>query len=235
MNWRRSVIAILAVGALAAAAALAPAQGGGQGRGGFGGQRGFGGQFGGSDTSGLGLLNREDVQRDLNLTPDQKSKLQALQEKSREEIRAAMQDMMGGGGPPDRQEMQAMMEKYQAAQKKEVDKILTPEQSKRLFEIRVQLAGNRAITMPDVQKELGINDQQKAKIADLQAKQAEANQSLFQEMRDGGMDRDQLRERMQKNNEVLDAELGKVLTDGQRAKLKEMAGKPFKADPPVDR
>lgn len=55
---------------------------------------------------------------------------------------------------------------------------------------------------------------------------------MMEEMRGGGGDMQAMRERMQKNNAALDAELGKILTGEQTGKLKAMGGKEFKADPP---
>jgi hypothetical protein len=215
-------------------AALAAAQGGGGGRG--QGRGGFG-QGGGMDATGLQLLGRADVQRDLALTDDQKAKVQALRESMRGQGGrggggGGFGGGGGGGGNIDREAMRAEMEKRNAETKAKIAEILKPEQVTRLGEIAVQLAGNRAILNPDVQKTLGLSDEQKAKITELQTKMQEANRGLFQQVQDGSMTREQIGEAMQKNNETMNAELGKVLTTEQAAKLKAMGGKEFKADPP---
>jgi hypothetical protein len=88
--------------------------------------------------------------------------------------------------------------------------------------------GNGAIAAADLQKELGVTDEQKAKIKDLQEKQQAANTSLFEKMRNQEIDREQLQESMRKNTEAMNTELGKIATDAQKAKIKEMGGKPFK-------
>lgn len=239
MGYSRLVVAC----AILACTVLVAAQGGGggggrgggdQGRGGFG-QRGLG-----NDATGLNLLRRADVQRDLNVTQEQKDKITALQDEMRGGGFGGGGGGRGagggggfggggGGGNFDPQAMREAMEKRNAETLEKLGKILDANQMKRLKEIRIQLAKNNAILMPDVQKDLGVTEAQKTKIADLQTKQREAMMSLFQ---DQGMSREDRQAAMEKNNQVMDAELGKILTSEQSAKLKEMGGKEFKADPP---
>lgn len=218
--------------AVLSSAALVAAQGGGGGGGGRGqGRGGFGqGMFGGYDATGLRLLNRADVQRDLGVTDDQKTKLQALQPQ-RGGGGGGGFGGGGGGGGADAEARRAEMEKRNVETRAKIAEVLKPEQVTRLQEINVQLAKNRAILNADVQKTLGVTDDQKKKIEDLNRKMMEANMGLFQQMRDGSMTQDQLRESMVKNNETMNAELGKILTAEQAAKLKAMGGKEFKADP----
>lgn len=212
------VSAVLIVGAVA----FAQDQAGGRGGRG-GGMRGMQGR----GTTPLSLVSRTDVQADLNLSADQKSKLTALRDKQQEEMRAAMENMRSGGG--DRDAMMAQMREFQEKNDKAIAAILTEEQNKRIREIWVQLNGNRAITDEKVQVELGFSAEQKTKVKDLQTKQQEAMQGLMERMRNQEIDRDQMREIQTKNSETMNAELGKVLTADQAAKLKTMGGKPFKA------
>lgn len=208
--------------AVLAAVSMAQGGGGGGGRGGFG--QGRGG-FGMQDPSGVFLLRREDVQGELKLTADQKSKLTTIQEDQRAKMREMFQ---GGGGGGDREAMMAEMQKMQAENNKVTLAVLDDTQKKRLKELAVQRMGNGVAANAEMQKELGITDDQKAKIKDLQAKQQEANQAVMQKMRDGEIQREELQGIMQKNTDIYNAELGKILTDAQKAKIKEMGGKPFK-------
>ncbi|MBS1724093.1 MAG: hypothetical protein JSS66_14200 [Armatimonadetes bacterium] len=171
------------------------------------------------------LLQREDVRKDLGVTADQQSKLEAIQSDMREEMRAKMQDLQG-----DREAMMAEFRKMQEAMTKKINEVLTVDQQKRLKEINIQINGNRSVLQPDIAKEIGLTDDQNAKIKDLQAKQNEANQAVFEKVRNGEIDREQVQEIMDKNNKSLDEEIGKVLTQAQKDKLKDMSGKPFKAD-----
>lgn len=179
------------------------------------------------------ILTREDVQEDLKLTDDQKDKLTALTNPQNffPKMQAAMQaagltfeDMRTEEG---RKKAAPIMEKMQADAKKEIEAVLTPEQNKRWNEIFIQLSGNRAVLVKEVAKALEITPEQDAKIKSLQTKQQEAGRGLFQQLQNQEISMEELREKSTKNNEIFDSELGKIITDAQKAKLKEMGGKPF--------
>ena len=234
MNRFKSVlIPALAVGALMIGA-FAVAQDGGQGRR-MG--RGFGGGFGGGGNTFF-LLRRDDVQTDLQLTSDQKTKLQDLMTSmrgNRGERGARTGGQGGNGGTPptdaERQARRAEMQSRMAEMKKNIDAILTPAQITRLDEISIQLRGNMALLESDVQNKLGLSNEQKGKIKDLQSKMQDANQAVGQKMQDNTITRDQAFQSFQKNNDIMKDQLGKVLTRSQADKLKAMGGAPFKADP----
>ncbi|WP_025228529.1 Spy/CpxP family protein refolding chaperone [Fimbriimonas ginsengisoli] len=217
---------VLAVGAMA--------QGGGRG-----GQRGFG-RFG--QQSPTSLLRRTDVKEDLKLTDDQKSKLADVQQKQQEKMRDAFQNsgiQFQPGTPPsaeDQKKLQDMMTKLNEENTKEINAILDADQQKRLKEIFVQFQGNAIAGNADYQKDLGITDDQKAKIAELQKKQGEAMQALFQKMRDQEIDRQGFTEATEKNTKIMNDEIGKILTDDQKKKIADWSGKPFvKKDQPGGR
>src|SRR5688572_31660164 len=94
-----SIGKFVAVSALVVSTALVFAQGGGGAGGGRGGGQGRGGfgQRGGFGAGPLQLAMRPDVQRDLAVTDDQKTKIAALQTKQREEM-VALRPAGGGGG-----------------------------------------------------------------------------------------------------------------------------------------
>lgn len=219
MNVKKFV-AILSVMALAAGVF---AQGGGRGG---GGQRfGFGGRGGGA----MGLVNRDDVKDELKLTGDQTTKLADLRQAQRTRMQEAFQasGIQFGGGPPDddtRKKMADVMAKVQEQNQKDLDGILTPEQNKRLKELVVQRSGNAIAVDPMFQKDLGITDDQKKKFADLQQKQQEAMMQLFQNQ---DMSREDRQAAMEKNTKIMNDEIGKILTDDQKAKIKTMGGAPF--------
>ena len=198
-----------------------------QGPGGPGGMR-RGGMIGGMGM-GMGtgfMLMRQDVQNDLKLTADQKAKIEAISQKYREQMRSRMGGP--GMGQGDWQARIDEMRKMMEAQDTEVNQVLTPQQQKRMKEIRLQLMGPAALLEQEVQKELGLTSQQVSKIEDLQRKASEANMSLFQKMRDGSVTREQVQQAMQNNQKALEAETMKVLTPEQQGKLKAMRGAEFK-------
>lgn len=193
-------------------------------------------RMGPSDSSGFQLLfgnrmqpARKDVQNDLKLTDDQKTKLADAQQKMQDGIREIMQN-----AGDDQEARQAAFQKYQENVKKDVLAILSKEQAARLRQINIQIAGNGAASFTDVQKDLGLTADQIAKIKDLQSKQRDAMMALFQKMRDQEITREEMQEASKKNSDALNTEIGKVLSADQKAKLKTMGGAEFKADKPAD-
>ncbi len=242
-------IRTILVAALTVSVAISMAQGGGQGRGGFGQGRGGQGE--------LQLAMRKDVQTDLAVTADQKTKLEELQAKQRQgrgqggagRAGGAGGAGAGGGGgvgaggggnrvggqamtDEERAAMQKRMQEQRDQARKELGAILNEGQMKRLGEIQIQLQGNRAIVREETQKVLGLSTDQVAKIKDLQDKQQAANQALMEKVRNQELSREDVTKSRENNNKILDAELGKILTGDQASKLKDMGGKAFKADPP---
>lgn len=197
-------------------------------------QRGGGmwGQMGGG-VNNLTLLGREDVQEDLNLTLDQKSKLAEFTD--RQAMMGRFQKVMADSGmsfedmrsEEGRKKMAPMMEKMTAEITKEVEAIMTPEQNTRLKQIAVQFYGYRVVQNKDVAKAIGFTDEQKGKVDELNKKMGEARQALMQKVMSQEISREEMQEKSAKNDEILNTEIGKILTDAQKAKLTEMGGKKF--------
>src|SRR5690349_22214412 len=122
---------------------VAFAQGGGAGQQ-QGGQRGqFGGQFGqrGGQAMVMSesmLLSRNDVRKEINLTEEQKTKLEAMQKEMQDKMRAQFQGGRNQGGDNngqagtrggfDMEAMQKQMEEMQKESNEKTKAILTPEQ-----------------------------------------------------------------------------------------------------------
>jgi hypothetical protein len=226
-------ITVVLISALSASLVLA--QGGG------GRQRGRGG----NQYSELTLLNRKDVQKDLALTDDQVTKLDEYRTKNTPQRGAGGGGAGGGqrgggagagGGAAVTDEQRAAMVKAAAERREKTRKdlleIVSEAQLKRVDEIAIQLQGSGVMTNAEIQKVIGLSDDQIAKIKDLQAKQREANMALGQKMRDQEITREDFTAAMTKNNDTMKEELGKILTSAQADKLKTMGGKPFTADAP---
>ncbi|MBS1726888.1 MAG: hypothetical protein JST51_09220 [Armatimonadetes bacterium] len=249
-------IKCITLGMLAIAlTSLSMAQGGPPGGGppgGFqGGPGGPMGMRGGPGGSEIGLLTRQDVQDDLQLTAEQKTKVAALAKKYMGQRGGPGGGGPGGGGPGgfggpppggggqggppggggggdfDPDEMRAQMEKRQAEEKKAVAEILTDAQEKRLAEIKVQMQGNQAVMDPEVQKKLGITDDQKDQI---QVAMDDVRENMPRPDFSSGErpDPQQMQAQMKKMQAQMDEAIGKVLTADQKAKLKALGGKPFK-------
>lgn len=133
----------------------------------------------------------------------------------------------GGGGPSD-----AMRKAFEETRKKateELKKILTTDQYARLKGIGIQLGGNSVAADPEIQTDLALTDAQKAKIKTLQKKAGDAGRTLFDKVRNQELDPQELPGMMKQNRQILNDEIGKVLTPDQKTKLKTMSGKPFKS------
>jgi len=224
----KNILKLTIIATLAIAATVGFAQGGGGGGGGGQGRGQFGRGGGGfnSKDGGVNLLGRKDVAAEIKLTDDQQAKLADARKKMQAE-RQTMRDNAQASGGGDPEAMRAANQKLMDDYRTQVMAILTPDQLTRLAQINIQMAKNRAIMDADIQSKLGITDDQKAKIKDLQDKMNAANQEIFQKMRDGTLDRTQIQPLMQKNNETLNDELGKILTPDQASKLKDLGGAQF--------
>jgi len=228
----KNLLKIMVVAAAIASLAIASAQpgGGGQGRG-----QGRGGMMGmmrGGQGGGVALLSREDVKDDLGLTSEQNSQIKAIQDGVRDKMMAKMQEAgisFGGGQRPDMAEIQKIMTPVMKEIEAEIEKVLKPEQKKRLDEIDVQLSGNRIAQREKFQKELAMTPDQIAKVKKLSETAQQANQAVMEKARNQEIEWTEVRTINEKNNKALDAEIGKVLTQAQKDKLKEMSGKPFVA------
>lgn len=108
----------------------------------------FGGRGPGGPGAGFRLLQAEPVQKELNLTEEQKSSITKLNEE--------LSDL----SPEERREKMGET-------RQKVEAILKAEQKERLEQIGVQLLGGRALTRPEVAKKLGLSEDQRDKLDDL--------------------------------------------------------------------
>lgn len=229
----KNLLKIMVVAAAIASLAIASAQpgGGGQGRGqGRGGMMGM--MRGGGQGGALALLGREDVKDDLGITSEQNSQLKAIQDGIRDKMMAKMQEAgitFGGGQRPDMAEMQKVIAPVMKEIETEMEKVLKPEQKKRLDEIDVQLSGNRIAQREKYQKLLELTPEQIAKVKKLGETAQQANQAVMEKARNQEIEWTEVRTINEKNSKALDAEIGKVLTQAQKDKIKEWSGKPFVA------
>jgi Spy/CpxP family protein refolding chaperone len=211
----RKVLAIaLAASLLSAglAAALQPP-------GGFGFGMGRGGQ--------AMLLRAEAVQKELKLTDDQKAKL--------EDFFAGMMERFQELRDLDPEERREKIQEIQKENDKTIAGILKPEQVKRLKEIGYQQAGAMALNDPEVIKALGITDEQRDQVREL-------NRNMMEEMREliqpGQPPDEEARNKMQELRKGVGEKMMKILTEEQKKKWKDMQGEPFKGEirfgrPPV--
>lgn len=190
----------------------------GQRRGGFM-RNGFPGQP-------FSLLNRPDVKTDLALTPEQKAKLDGINDDYGSQFRDAFQNSNGDRAAG----MKAVQELAQKEYAEE-GKVLTPDQITRLSQIGVQLWGYNALLNKDLQTQLALTDAQKAKIEDLNKQMQAANQAIMQKAFNQEMTFQEARPLMDKNTEALKTSISDLLTADQKTKFDGLSGKKFTPDP----
>ncbi len=201
---RKSAKTLLAMSIVATLVALlsadALAQPGGRGRGGFGG----GGR--------LGMLNRDDVRRDLEIVPDQEDKLRELQEEMRDRMREQFEGMRDLSDDERREAFAGIrekMEKITAEIDKDIDTILMPDQrsklDQRVLAQSVQFGGAGALTNSTAARALGLSESQRK---ELEEKAREVQEEL--------------QAKIEKLREEAEDEILSVLNADQREKVKKL-------------
>jgi Spy/CpxP family protein refolding chaperone len=222
MRSSRIIVRLLAGASALFTACLLMAQppaGGPQGGGPGGPPGGPGNFFGGGGIAGI--LQMPEVQKEVELTDDQKTELGKLRDEVREQMRTQMQDSFNGMrdmSDADRQarfeQIRTQMETIRKDVEGKLQKVLLPNQFDRLKQIdlqsRIQREGATALSQGELADQLGLTDAQREQ---LQQKSEQVQQDLQAKIR-------QLR---------LDArsQLLEVLTAEQRTKLEALMGTQF--------
>ncbi len=159
----------------------------------------------GGPGGGFMLLRLENVQADLQLTAEQKTKLEALGQEPR-------------GGRENRENRE-----------KQIAEILKPEQLERLKQIRIQIEPGMALhNNPEVAKALALTDEQKGKLRTLREEAREAMREAFQDGEDL-TPQERRAKGVEMRKEMLEKALG-VLTPEQREKFEKMQGAKIELD-----
>lgn len=210
---------------VSAVAVSAVAQGPG-GRGGAGGGRMMGG-MGGMGGGVSGLLMMKEVREELKLDEDQVQELESIG-------KSMMEGMMGmrpqPGQAPDPAAMQANMEKMRkvmAESEAKIEEVLDPKQLNRLIGLVIQRDNLRSLNSKIVAEKLGITDEQKAKMVDIEKESGEKMRELFQ----GGFNAE-MRDKMREMREESEAKLKGLLTDAQKEEMETLKGPEFKFPEP---
>lgn len=223
-----SVLTVALCACLATSVMAQEQQGRGQGRG-RGGQ-GFGGP-GGGGFGGGNLLANEQVQKELKITDDQKSKITAIGEESREEMRKVFGGNFQNLTQEERQKAFGEAQKKGQEFAKKMEAVLTPDQTKRYKEIRLNVRGIAALTDEEVSKELKLSEEQVAQLKTIQEEANKQRRELTPDFRRG---QQPSQEEIQKNREKRE-QLDKDTTDeslailsaDQRSQYEKMKGEKF--------
>ena len=185
----------------------------------------------GEQTSLVGLLSLEQVQKELKLSDEQvgkvKEALQKLQAELREQSAALREITDPEARRAKRTELTDQLDRKAREQLREV---LSGEQMMRLYQIRIQVGGPLyALNNPRIAERLKLTDEQKQKAAELQ----KATQQKTTEARRGMANLSQ-EERRQKTADLREitnkanAEALGLLNADQKEALEKMKGEEFK-------
>jgi Spy/CpxP family protein refolding chaperone len=212
-------VAVAVVVAASVSVAMAQGQGGGRGRGGRG-----GGGFGISPTA---LLQNETVQKDLDLSDDQKAQVTKLAEEQ-----AAQRGQGRGQGGQAGQDPTAARQAFQQAREdlmKKINDILLPNQQARFAEIMLQAQNvSQALADAKVAEKLTLTDDQKQKLTDLTTEYQQKRRDLFQAAQGGGGPPDQAE--MTKLTTEENDKAKELLTAEQKTQFETMLGKKIDVD-----
>jgi hypothetical protein len=160
------------------------------------------------------LLRQKSVQKELELTPETIRKIMAFTDaQSAEAGKAVKQDETA---------REQVFEKLAKQKEQFLADTLTPKQSKRLDQITMQLTALYQLTKPEIAKALNLTDEQVQKFKDLQLVTRKAMIDLL-----GVKEREGGNEKRAKLRQETRTKIMALLTDKQKAKVREMTGPPF--------
>ena len=180
---------------------------------------------------GEGHGQRQNAMAELNLTEEQKAKMQPIRQQMMEKVKAVRND----ANLTEEQKKERIGELRKQNQE-EMKKILTPEQQKKMEQLKSERGDmgkppvDRPATRPGgpgrdgamaerMNKELGLTEEQQAKIKPLMEKRREQAKAI---MDDESLSREQRREKLEALKAEGKAEMDKILTPEQQAKFKKM-------------
>jgi hypothetical protein len=185
----------------------------------------------------VGLLRIEQVRDELKLDDAQVGQLTALAEKIRQESRELFSGMRALRDLSE-DERQARVEKFRkdaqqwgAEVEKRIAEILKPEQFQRLKQIELQQQGVRVLMREDMIQALGITDEQQSKLQGMAEQFGRKSRELYGGSREMTPDeRVGLRKKIDELQRQSEQDAMAVLSDEQKATLKQMMGEPFDLD-----
>jgi hypothetical protein len=163
------------------------------------------------------LLRQKSVQKELGLTPEAVKKVMEFTHAQSEAARKAA-DL-------DETKRKEGFEKLRKHNEKFLADTLTEKQSKRLDQITMQFTALHHLTNPEMAKQLKLSDEQVKKLKDLRS---EAHKALgeLHEAKPGK----EKNEKLAKLREETRKKILAILTDEQKAKVREIAGPPFEGE-----
>lgn len=183
----------------------------------------------------FGLLQNEKVQKELNLTEEQKSKIRELVKGALEEMRERAGGMESLTPEQRRERFQKLREQSaERAEKarKQLLEILSPGQLERLKQLRLQIQGLAVFTDPEVASALQLTEEQKQKLRQLHQEVQKQTREVWESARNLSREereakRGEFREKMQQIHKEAMSKALDILTPEQKEKFEKMQGEKF--------
>jgi Spy/CpxP family protein refolding chaperone len=182
--------------------------------------QGFG--FGMMGGGGANMLRMPEVQTELKLTDDQKTKVNDMLQQLRQDRQGQFQGLRDL--PPE--EAQKKIAEWRADEEKRVNAILNADQQKRYHQLQLQQRGLTAVADKPVADELKLTDEQRGKVQTALDAQRQGMQQLFQDA-GGNFNPQEMRPKFEALRKKTDDQIAAALTDDQKKQWKEMLGAPF--------
>jgi Spy/CpxP family protein refolding chaperone len=170
-------------------------------------------------TSQLLLLRQKSVQKELKLDEDTVKKIMEFTNKEADEYGKALKDLKG-------KERAAKFEELEKANKKFLEDNLSADQRKRLEQVTLQVTGLYQLGRKEVAKALDLTEEQQTKFEEMQKETRKALREILTSSDDRAAKTEKLAKLREENKKKIMA----VLTDEQKAKVKEIVGEPFKGE-----
>jgi hypothetical protein len=163
------------------------------------------------------LLRQKSVQKELELAADVVEKIMAFTAAQSEAVKKALELSEA--------ERKEAFEKFARQNDKFLTDTLSEKQGKRLHQIMMQFTALTQLTKPEMVRELKLSDEQVKTFKDMQIEARKALSELIEAKERAGKS-----EKLAKLREETRTKILAVLTDEQKAKVREMAGPPFEGE-----
>jgi len=181
----------------------------------------------------IGLAANEQVQKELEATAEQKTKIEEISDTFRSDSRDLFSGLQGLSREERTEKFAELRPKHQelaAAAEKKLAAVLKKDQLKRLREINIQVSGGRVLARDEIAKALDLSKEQKAKIKGVFESAQKRRGKLFQDLQSGNLDRSEIREKFSDLRKEINTEALAVLTKKQKAKFEKMKGEKFELE-----
>jgi hypothetical protein len=163
------------------------------------------------------MLRQKSVQKELNVSPELAKKVADFTHQQHEKFSGVFKL-----GEDDRK--QKLME-LQKENKQFLEENLSAEQRKRLFQITLQATGLHELNRPEVAETLNLTAEQQEKFKELQKEHRKQLEEIIHPR--GRATRN---DKLAKLREDTRTKVQAILTDEQKAKVRDLVGEPFKGE-----